>query len=357
MAFRRPPAAALAAACLILAGFPVRAEQAEPLHGTAAALEAMGATLRWDPLTKRGAVDFPGGRFVFKASGPGTRAGAILDGEKMVPAEAPRLESGELVFPDSFVRAALESARKAEQLRKESFRIAAVVIDPGHGGKDPGAIGTHRIGGRTLKLQEKDVVLDVGLELRDLLQKGYPDKRIVMTRSSDTFPTLDQRVAAANAVGLKDNEAIVYVSVHANASFKKTARGYETWYLSPEYRRSVVDGGASGLSTEILPIVNAMMEEEFTTESIMIAKDIMARLDAAVGGRSPSRGIKAEEWFVVRNARMPSVLIELGFVTNAEDAALLADPAYLRKLSQAIYNGISDFVAKFEGSGGFTARR
>jgi N-acetylmuramoyl-L-alanine amidase len=97
-----------------------------------------------------------------------------------------------------------------------------------------------------------------------------------------------------------------------------------------------------------------MLEEEFTTESIMIAQAITKRIVEAMGGSIPSRGIKAEEWFVVRNAHMPSVLVELGFVTNEEDALLMTDDAYLKKLSEAIYKGIADFIATFEGSGGFT---
>jgi len=70
---------------------------------------------------------------------------------------------------------------------------------------------------------------------------------------------------------------------------------------------------------------------------------------------STARGIKQEEWFVVRNARMPWVLVELGFVTNPEDARLMTDDAYLRNLSEALYKGITDFVGTFERSGGFTA--
>ncbi|MFA6505392.1 MAG: N-acetylmuramoyl-L-alanine amidase, partial [Treponemataceae bacterium] len=103
--------------------------------------------------------------------------------------------------------------------------------------------------------------------------------------------------------------------------------------------------------------LNTMMEEEYTTESIMIARSIMDEIARIVGKKSPARGIKAEEWFVVRNARMPSVLVEIGFITNSEDAALLASDAYLRKLSEAIYIGVKDFITKFERTGGFTAVR
>jgi N-acetylmuramoyl-L-alanine amidase len=163
------------------------------------------------------------------------------------------------------------------------------------------------------------------------------------------------RVLIANSVPLKENEAIVFVSVHANASFKKEARGYEVWYLKPDYRRNVLDKSKYTGSKEVIPILNAMLEEEFTTESIMMAQSILKRLGEAVGKSMPSRGIKAEEWFVVRNARMPSVLVELGFVSNEQDTLLMADEGHLQKMAEALYNGVADFVTAFERSGGFTA--
>jgi N-acetylmuramoyl-L-alanine amidase len=162
-------------------------------------------------------------------------------------------------------------------------------------------------------------------------------------------------VATDNAVPLRENEAIIFISIHANASFNKDARGYEVWYLSPDYRRSVIDKSKFTESAEVISIRNAMLEEEFTTESIMIARNVTEQLNAALGGTIPSRGIKAEEWFVVRNARMPSVLIELGFVTNREDALLMADDGHLQKTAEAIYKGIAAFISSFERSGGFTA--
>jgi N-acetylmuramoyl-L-alanine amidase len=100
-----------------------------------------------------------------------------------------------------------------------------------------------------------------------------------------------------------------------------------------------------------------MLEEEFTTESIMMAQALVNRVEESLGSRIPSRGIKAEEWFVVRNARMPSVLVEMGFVSNESDALLMTDDAYLRDMADSLYKGIVDFVTAFEGTGGFTAIR
>jgi N-acetylmuramoyl-L-alanine amidase len=193
----------------------------------------------------------------------------------------------------------------------------------------------------------------VGKGLSELLRNAYPDKRVLMTRTGDTYPSLEDRVNIANSVPLKDNEAIIYVSVHANASLNKTARGFEVWYLTPEYRRDLIDKNKFADSAEVIPILNAMLEEEFTTESTRMARFILSRFEETLGGSIPSRGLKAENWYVVRNARMPSVLVELGFVTNPQDAALMADAAYLKKFSESLYKGIADFVSEFESSGGY----
>ena len=320
-------------------------------------LAELGATLSWDPVSARGALELQNHRIVFRAYGNSVKASFVLDGKDLIEAPSPVSADGQLTFPGAFVEAVRTSVKKASEIEKSRFRIAAFLVDPGHGGKDTGAVATHVIDGKKVELVEKDIAFEVASRYFALLGAAYPDKSILLTRNGDTFPSLEQRVAIANSVKLAENEAIVFVSIHANASFNKKARGYETWFLSPEYRRTVIDAGKFTDSSEVLPILNDMMEEEFTMESVMIARSIMKRFDGTIAGESPSRGIKAEEWFVVRNARMPSVLVELGFVTNPDDARLLADPSYLRKLSEALYSGTVDFVSTFEKSGGFTAAR
>jgi N-acetylmuramoyl-L-alanine amidase len=201
---------------------------------------------------------------------------------------------------------------------------------------------------------EKDVALAVSKDLYGRLCAAYPAKRILMTRTGDTYPSLDDRTVIANSVPLAANEAIIYVSIHVNASFNKNARGYEVWYLTPEYRRTVIDGGQKA-SAPVLSIQNMMLEEEFTKESVMIAESLIASFRQKFTASFPSRGVKAEQWYVVKNSKMPAVLVELGFVTNREDAALLASPASQAKFGEAIYTGLAEFIRKFERSGGFVA--
>ncbi|MDR2741488.1 MAG: N-acetylmuramoyl-L-alanine amidase [Treponema sp.] len=293
----------------------------------------------------------------FDTRSPGETGFILLDFREILPVPSPFVRNGLLWFPEPFIAALKRALDTSVADDRSRFRIAAIIVDPGHGGRDAGAVGNHVINGKPLRVVEKDITLAVSKLLHTRLSSAYPDKRVLLTREGDTYPTLEERVAIANSVALKDNEAIVFVSVHANASFNRNARGFEVWYLSPEYRRTVIDREKYADSTEVIPILNAMMEEEFTTESIMMAQALVRRVDETLGDRIPSRGIKAEEWFVVRNARMPSVLVELGFVSNEADALLMTDETCLRSFADSLYKGIMDFVTVFEGTGGFTVIR
>ena len=234
-------------------------------------------------------------------------------------------------------------------------RVAAILIDPGHGGRDPGAIGTHNIDDRTLTLQEKDVVLDASIRLHRLLNSRYPGKDVLLTRSEDTYVSLEDRVTRANEVSTGEQEAVVFVSLHANASLDRRSRGFEVWYLPPEFRRTLITEAEVDAGSEALvPILNTMLEEEYTRESVMLARGVVAAMEHAVGDLSPNRGIREESWFVVRNAEMPAVLIELGFATNHDEAQLLASGLYLQTLAEAIYSAIESFVSMYESSEGFT---
>ena len=174
-----------------------------------------------------------------------------------------------------------------------------------------------------------------------------------MTRSTDVYLKLEERTDIANSVELKENEAILYISIHVNSSLDQSASGYEVWYLSPGYRRQVLDKQVSD-DINVQSILNDMLEEEYTTESILIAKLVLDGIGTQVGALSKSRGMKEEEWFVVRNSKMPSILVETGFLSNAEEAKLLMDDEYLKKLAIGMYNGLQAFVTHFERSRGFT---
>jgi N-acetylmuramoyl-L-alanine amidase len=239
----------------------------------------------------------------------------------------------------------------------DTYRVGAIVIDAGHGGSDPGAIAEHVINGKKVPVREKEITLDVAQKLNAILRRTYPDKKIIMTRNKDTFLSLEQRADIANAVTLGEKEAILFISIHVNSSINPKSTGFEVWYLPSEYRRQVLDPGDIEGDKAIFNIFNSMTEEEYTKESSLIAKSIMDGLDNKIGTIIPPRTIKEEAWFVVRNTKMPSVLVEIGFLSNEKEAALLLNSAHQQKTAQGIADGIDTFVRNFELSRGFTAKR
>jgi len=237
----------------------------------------------------------------------------------------------------------------------DSYRVAAIVIDPGHGGKDPGASMWHTINGKKVNIIEKDIVLTISLLLYKMLKKHYPDKSVLLTRKNDTFIALEERPEIANNLITGQNEAVIYISIHANASPNKKAKGFEVWYLSPSYSRELIEFNTSAYEySEVISILNTMKEEELTWESILLAQEILSSLEKNVGDTTNNRGLKKGEWLVVKKAKMPSILIEVGFISNYEEASCLIDKTYLQKICNAIYNGVNQFIQKFEKSKGFT---
>lgn len=306
-----------------------------------------GMTIYWDSLSESGIIEKNGHQLSFRN---GERM-VLLDSIRMMITDAPELRDNQLYVSKKFLDDSEEFFNQKSEL---PFKVGAILIDAGHGGKDPGALKTYKINGKNVTIQEKDITLKVSKMLAERLKAAYPGKQIILTRSTDKFLTLGERTDIANGVKVGENEAVLFISVHVNSSLNKTSSGYEVWYLSPGYRRNVLDKSAVDGDENLYTALNAMLEEEYTTESIMIAKFIMDGLQAQIGKESTARGIKAEEWFVVRNSNMPSVLIELGFVSNEKEALLLNDERYLKKATLGIYNGIAAFITHFERSQGFT---
>ena len=163
------------------------------------------------------------------------------------------------------------------------------------------------------------------------------------------YPSLEERVELANSVPLGDREGMIYISVHGNASLNRDAEGFEVWYLPQDYRRSLVDPGSLGGSAQaIAPIVNVLWEEEFTHESVRLADMILKGFAEQLGPLVPNRGRREESWFVVRNAKMASVLVEVGFLTHPAEAQRLRRPEYLSRIAEGLYNGVVDFISYFE---------
>lgn len=309
-----------------------------------------GVNVYWDSLSETGMLEKNDHHLSFRAG----EETVILDGMRMMITDAPEISGSSILVSKKFLDDSEEFFSQKSEL---PFKVGAILIDAGHGGKDPGALKTYKVGGKDVTVREKDVTLRVAKMLGEKLRSAYPNKQVILTRDTDVFLSLGERTDIANGVKVIENEAVLFISVHVNSSLNKNSSGYEVWYLSPGYRRTVLDKATMADDKSLFPILNSMMEEEYTTESIMIAKFIMDGLQAQIGKESSARGIKAEEWFVVKNSNMPSVLIELGFVSNEKEALLLNDDKYLKKATLGIYNGIAAFITHFERSQGFTSLR
>jgi N-acetylmuramoyl-L-alanine amidase len=222
--------------------------------------------------------------------------------------------------------------------RQLGLGIARIVIDPGHGGRDPGA-AAHRV-------TEAELVLDVALRLEKLLQKER-GMDVVMTRRTDVFIPLEERTAIANKAG-----ADLFLSIHANASENRKASGVETYYLNfasnPEAEAVAArENSASGRTMHALPeILRAIALNDKLDESRDFAELVqrsMTRRLRAQNGNLRSLGVKRAPFVVLIGASMPSVLAEISFVTNKEEAALLRTGAYRQRIAQALFDAVTQY--------------
>ena len=316
-------------------------------------LDRVDATLEWDPFRRTGVIVKGGKRVSFKEDVPF----ALVDYRVRIPFAVSTISGGVLVLSEKSA-GALSSLLATEKTTRSDYRIGYIVIDPGHGGQDPGTNHVHKIDGRTVTIVEKDVVLKIARALHALLGERFPDKNIILTRDEDVYLRLEDRVEIANRLPLDDSrhEAMIFVSIHVNAALSPKPFGYEVWHIPMEYQRdNLIEAGAyEEDSPHLLPILNALLDEEYTIESVLLGREILNGMDASLGGASENRGLREEAWFVVRNAKMPSVLVEVGYATNPEEALRMNDDAHLMQMASGIYNGITRFVESYESSNGFT---
>ena len=225
-------------------------------------------------------------------------------------------------------------------IRTLGLRIGKIVIDPGHGGHDTGTIGPHG-------LYEKDLVLDVSKRLGKLLQSRL-GAEVVFTRNDDTFIPLETRTAIAN-----QEQADLFVSVHANSSRDPDARGVETYYLnftsSPEALEVAArENAASDKSIhELQDLVKKIALKEKIEESREFASDVQQSLHSGLVIKSSGmrdRGVKKAPFVVLIGANMPSILAEISFLSNPGDEKRLKTPDYRQRIAESLYRGISRYV-------------
>lgn len=304
------------------------------------------ATLKWEPYSKIGLLEKGDKSISFSLD----NSWMICNYSDKISTGTVLKEKGVLIFSEEAATSVLRFFGE-EIYENDPFNVGVILIDPGHGGKDPGTGSTININGNPVYVKEKNIVLDVSLRLADMLREKYPDKKIMLTREDDSFPTLEDRVVMANNIEVGPKEGIIFIAVHVNAALNPLAEGYEVWHLPENYRRQVISGSEYDGEKSILPVVNSILEEQYSMESVRLAQNILDNLETDLPAHVPNRGLREESWYVVRNAKMAAVLVELGYITNNDEALRMMQTNYLKKLANGLYNGINDFIDYFEEKG------
>ncbi len=221
-----------------------------------------------------------------------------------------------------------------------------IVVDAGHGGKDLGAVG-HR------GVREKDVNLDIALRLKDILKSRYK-YRVILTRSEDIFIPLQGRGKIAN-----DNNADIFISVHANAAHRRAAHGIETYYLGQGHNEEAKATAArengklvkSVKDDQTQEILASMISTTKINKSSRLAGNIQNQLYQSMRKKYSgvkNLGVKEGPFFVLHDTNMASVLVEVGFLTNGKEENRLKQSPYLDRLASSIAKGVAKFVQDFD---------
>ena len=231
-----------------------------------------------------------------------------------------------------------------------------VVIDAGHGGKDPGAIGK--------LVKEKDVVLPIALKVGEYITKEMPGVKVVYTRSEDKFVPLDERAEIANR-----NKADLFVSIHANSISTPKIYGAETFVLGLHRSEENLEVAKKENSVIILEddyttkyegfdpnstesyIIFELMQNVYLDQSIEVASLVQDQFEQRVGRHN--RGVKQAGFLVLRKTAMPGILVEVGFLSNRNEEKFLASEEGQVYLASAIFRAVRDYKNRFEARNGF----
>jgi N-acetylmuramoyl-L-alanine amidase len=229
--------------------------------------------------------------------------------------------------------------------------VNTIVIDAGHGGKDPGALGKNS--------REKDVVLSIALKLGAYIQENYPDVKVIYTRSDDTFIPLYERTDIANK-----NHADLFISIHANAETKGTASGTETYVMGLDKSESNLEVAKLENSAILLEedyttkyegfdpnsaesyIIFELMQNIFLNQSLMLAANVQDQFRERA--KRVDRGVKQERFLVLWRTTMPSVLVETGYITQPDEEKYLSSESGQDYLASAIYRAFKGYKENIE---------
>jgi len=308
--------------------FPYPPKVARPRLPGVMAAENAPALEPWPLAT----VNFPDSAFRLSQIKPKKTASGLI-----VRNSAPSVPPKPIPY-DATPRASENASRSLS--RALGLKINRVVIDAGHGGHDYGTIGPNGV-------LEKDVVLDVALRLAKMVQSRM-GAEVVLTRSDDTFIPLQDRTAMAN-----ERKADLFLSIHANSSPAPSVAGTETFLLNFTTSAGALDvaarenAGSEKSVGELKDLIQSITMNDKIAESETFAQSIQNSIYAQAAKSNVAarnRGVKRAPFVVLIGAGMPSVLAEIGFLSNARDEANLGKPEYREKIAEALYKGLAQYA-------------
>ncbi|MDP3730161.1 MAG: N-acetylmuramoyl-L-alanine amidase [Candidatus Omnitrophota bacterium] len=322
--------------------------------------EAYGIEWKWDSFIRTAVIKRKNGKIILRpgsdrilVNGEERKLGSpviFTNGAVFVPVTFVKNDLGLIVEARRYVQKDLEKIPEVRAPGKYSIRT--IVIDAGHGGKDPGAIG------RRLRIKERDRTLLISKKLKGILEDN--GIRVIMTRSSDEFVSLPERVRMANSSG-----ADLFVSIHINASRSRSMNGFECYYLSEatnDNARALEAFENAALKTDEGTVVEHstsldktlwdMKLTENRRESAELAGNICNAVDNSLITRN--RGVKTARFYVIKFTRIPSVLVEVGYLSNKFEELKLKDDGYADRMADVIAKGILAYKNKYERTEGFT---
>lgn len=254
--------------------------------------------------------------------------------------------AGESITGNSSYENSVETSSSGSSVLTDYQGMKTIVIDPGHGGLETGAKGK-------FGALEKDITLAVSKNLQTMIERNLA-YRVVTTRDMDVDVSLENRAAIAN-----NNRAYVFISIHANGSYRKDARGSETFFLSlnatdEEARRlAYLENNSSEIESkivgegedDIMMILWDMAQTNYIKQSSQLAEHIQNELNALLG--TVNRGIKQAPFKVLTGVACPAVLVEVAFISNPQEEQQLTTAEFQNNVAKAIYRGLSNFLRTY----------
>ncbi len=256
-------------------------------------------------------------------------------------AVAPLKRSTATNLPETALPAKRNTTGDRSMVRVLGLKIGRIVLDPGHGGHDTGTVGPEG-------LREKDLVLDVAKRLGALIEDRMGSE-VIYTRTDDTFIPLERRTEIAN-----EAKADLFLSIHANSSPMRSAAGVETYYLSFTTSKTALDLAAreNAGSEETIYDLQDLLQKIALKDKVEESRDFAARvqtslfaLSAKSNTHAKDRGIKKAPFVVLIGANMPSVLAEIGFISNAHDEGTMKRTEYRERIAEALFKGVSGYAS------------